>query len=964
MAVNIKYTHTWKPVQAGQYTVNLCDTDFSGAATDIEMTSQPFVLSWQNDDPHAKVISSECTLNFIVETDAQLQWFELVAQDQTGRFTVEIREGVSEDLYWVGVIQAEGVSIPYLAPPFIVTVQANDDLARLADSFHNQTGEEGGVPYSETNELTHVHLRRCLLRLRTQHHWENTDIMVQLISYYESVSGDGLTGLKIPSSAWDKSSSTENAALTDLEVLEELCLIFNSRFLLQGGLFMFHSLAHMENTSTYEMDVANYTKGGTLYSPISVDFERPFSDITKVAGWSHTYLPALHTVKMQTTGGFLFPVGVVDFVPPLNQITPGNSLDGTFYNTIGDALYFEINGQGDYFASYQAEQTLLDFWLQASFSAFTLTAGSDVDEVVRLKVTILHVATQFGGTNNGTSFLMSNTASFDSTNTQPILGENGQSIECASVSYSSPTFSTTTSNRLVFYSDPVHCGGNNARAFSQRFTIGLPAYDTSAGLANASVPKIGGMIEVVKHDGSSFSAGNLATIEAAWDQGYILGAKMTSTLAQNEGTNSQWTASQTTQLFRERLDLGTSSFGLGFTNSAVFIDSTGAAVTDFTNAGNVDGTDYISQIVVQDVLRMRSLPRKLLTGAGLINTTQFLFNNIYHDNGTRYALISLSIDGGTNLQQVTFFELNHDTAVVIDDDGGDAYDFRTSARTKTGQGQVSEYPLAQATDETVNALSFEYLNEKLQLAMSRLMTAEERKLLRSRILANGATIAQALDPTDTTTPVLQVYTSNTGSAQSTDSVSIKADTPSGAENILLPTLPSSNGSHILTMRTTAGSKVGRMQAAVAYGTTAGDVLTMVSSGGTLVPQFATPSAGGAGGHYTLTGYAGWKSSAAEWVTINGDTRATSGTSAFAVWPVPEACTVAEFSLYSQGAAGSTSISLYVNGSSTETETGTLNAGTTITGTFSTAVSAGDQIAFRIAPTTNPSAMSLVVKFEL
>ena len=965
MAVNVKYTHTWKPVQAGQYRVNLCDTDFTGSSSDIEMTSQPFQLSWNNDDPHVKVMSSECTLNFIVESEAQADWFRLVAQDQTGRFTVEIREGTAEDLFWVGVIQAEGVSIPYLTPPFVVTLQANDDLARLADSFHNQTGEEGGVPYSDTNELVHTHLRRVLLRLRTQHHWENSDVLVQIFSYYETASGDGLTALKIPSSAWDKSSSTENAALTDLEVLEELCLIFNSRFYQQGGLFTFHSLAHLENAVDFEMYVANYTKGGTLYTPILIDEEYPFSNITKFAGWSTTYVPALHTVKMQTTGGFLMPSGYVDFLPPLNQLAPGdNSLDGTNYNTIGDAQYFELNGAGDFFAHYQSEQTFLDFWLQASFDAFTISAGSDADEVVRIKVSILHVSTQYGGTNDGDVYLMKNTATFDNDNTQPILGESGQSIDVASVTYSTPTFDTTTSNRLVFYSDPIHCGGNNPRGFSQRFTMALPAYDPTD-VGNAAVPKIGGLIEVVKHDGTSFSAGTLATIEAAWQQGFILGASMSSTNAENNGLDSMWTASQTTQLFRERLDLGVSSFGIGFNGTAYIIDSAGNVQTDFTSPGNVDGTDFIAQLVVKDVLRMRSLPRELFTGNGLTTLPHFLFNKIYTDSGNRYALLSCTIDGGTNIQQVTFFQLDHDTSVVIDEDGGDAEDFNLGVRVKMGQGKSTTVPITTITQQNVNARSFAYLNDKIQLMLSKLMTSIERKLLRSRILANGANIAQALDPTDTTKPVLKVYTANTGSAQSTDSTSIRANTPSGSETIVLPTLPTSNGSHILTMRTVAGSKTGSISSTVAYGTTAGDVLTMVTgAGGVLEPQFTTPSAGGGGGHYTLTGYAGWKGSAAEWVTINGDTRATSGTSAFAVWPVPEACTVAEFSLYSQGAAGSTIITLYVNGTSTETETGTLTAASTITGTFSTAVSAGDKIAFQIDPTTNPTAMSLVVKFEL
>lgn len=63
------------------------------------MTSEPFVLSWNNDDPHAKVISSECTFNFICQTQAQVDYFTDVAGDRTGRYTVEILEGVAEGFF-------------------------------------------------------------------------------------------------------------------------------------------------------------------------------------------------------------------------------------------------------------------------------------------------------------------------------------------------------------------------------------------------------------------------------------------------------------------------------------------------------------------------------------------------------------------------------------------------------------------------------------------------------------------------------------------------------------------------------------------------------------------------------------------------------------------------------------------------------------------------------------------------
>lgn len=971
MAVNVKYYHEYKPEQAGQYRINLCDSDFTGSATSIEMASTPFTLNWDNEDPHARVISSSCTLNFICETQAQVDWFEEVAASPTGTYTVEILEGTAGNFFWAGVIQAESVTIPYLTVPVVISVEANDDLARLADSYHNQTGLEGGTPYSETNELTHVHLRRCLSRLRIFHHWDNTDNFLQLLSYYEtSPGGTGLTGLYVASSAWDLTQDGEaNEAFTDLEVLEEFCKVFNSRLIFYGGIFYFHSLPHLETAVDYEVDVINYSKAGTLYSPVTVDVEEPFTNITKLAGWSTTFVPALKSVSLGSNGGYIGAIGAINALPNFNQqVYPQNSLDGTFYNTTGDAYPYTLMGQGNgYFAQRQNELTLVEVLIQAGFDAFTLSETDDVDECIRVKVSVLHYVDLFG-TNQGTKRYAKRTATFDTVATSPIIGESGQTIECATVEYSEITWTTNSADRLIFYSPPIHCGGNVARAADELMSFALPAINTAAdALTDAAAPRIGGLLEVVKHDGTALSAANQTTVDAAWAIGYFLAPRVYNTQTPvntgDDATSTEFTATQQTGDYRENLDLGNTHFGLGVNSPAYLMsNASGAVATDFDSSGNVDGTDYILQLIVKDVLRLRSKPRRLFKGYGMLsNTISFPFHKIYTDDGRRYALLGGSLDGGTNISSLTFFELDYDgTTTISDTDIPDKW--RLGAQVSLpGGGMVlagstfnlSAFLAAAAANSTAS---------KAELAVSRIFTKDERRMHRQTLLVNGQFVVRPLDDSDTTQPGIKIFAPNTAGGAATDSLFIQPNNPKGNEVMKLPEMPTSTGSHFITMRTVGTT--GTMASTVAYGTTAGHVLTMVDVSGTLTPQFAAASGGSGGGFYTVTGYAGFKGTGAAWINLLGIANVTDTTSSLINFCVPEDCTASEFSIFSDNAGGSSSFRLYVNGTSTETETVNLLANSGATGTFSTSLSAGDVIRFQLNPLTNPGNVNIAVKLSV
>lgn len=962
MAVNVKYHHEYKPTQSGHYIVNLCDADFSGSSTAIEMASTPFTLNWQNDDPHARVISSECNLNFICETQAQVDWFTEVASSSTGTYTVEILKGEDDSLFWAGVIQAESVTIPYLTPPLVINVQANDDLARLADSFHNQTGLEGGTPYSPGGQLGHVHLRRALSRVRTFHHWENADILVEVIEYYEtSASGHGLTLLQVLTEAWDTSEEGgDNSAVTDLDVLEQFCIIFNCRLLLEGGRFKMHNLSTFETATNFEADLRVIYKGGTtaILQP-TPNLETSFDDIQKYGGWATTFVPALKSVRIKSSGGFFASWGGVGYIPHQNQwlgLSGQNFLNTDNYNnsTGGFPLYpGNIPGGTAFLAIHQGETSLAQIHPQIGFDAFTLNNGGQ-SNVIRVKCTIMVRGELLGAGQNNADRWASRTATFDPVNTMPILTESGSTIEVPSVTYSDVTWSSTSTARLVWYSQPIDCSGNNARQIYEAVNIVLPAYDTAAASGSYLAPHMGGRIDVVKANGDPLSASDQTTIDNAFFIGVFAGPRIFSSAAGNliseDTQQAMFSATQQTGDFRENLDLGTSHFGVGTNSPAYFLQTNGGSQQDFTSLGNTDGTDWILQLIVKDVLRLRSLPRKLFTGTGIAdNTNTFSFSRIYTDNGTRYALLGASLNGGTNISSLTFFELSRDASVTISDT--DIKDVVPGTVVPVGGGEVdSDNDSGSNFEHWFEAVGSEQGSSTHDFTVSRVMKKEERRMIRQRVLENGTMKAIALDVTDTSTPGFIVYQAHDGLGDESRNGTklIAPGNASNTETVALPNVPAGNAEYLMAYSVKAS--VGSFKQMAAYTlSNENQVLQVGRSGSAAVLQWATLSASG-GGFSVISGIRTFKGTGPKWVSLVGTAMTTDGTSAVVNYACLHAGTVGAFVLYSAlNASTSFSMRLYKNGTLTETETFTIATDASATGTFSTSVSAGDILRFQLAP---------------
>ena len=970
MAVNVRWTHEFKDRTGKGWKVNFCDTEYSGSAQDIEMAADAFTIEYTADDPFTPVISSSGTFLPIIQSITQESWLNTVASSETtGRFTVEIRDAIGDqDLRWVGVIQSDGIEVPYLARPFVCQLHANDDLARLSEVFYNSNGERHAASFPDGAEFIHVHLRRCLLNLRTIHHWEDTDILLQLSGFYIAEdSTNGLTDVKVPTEAFTILPPEDQTAVdhfTCLKVLQEFATIFGSRMVLDAGTFSFHSIAAFEDAPSYVVpNWINYAKNGSAYIlPSGFNAGLDLDDVKKHAGWSTRYLPGIKSVTMPSRYAYTFPVGIVQWLPPLNQIDQGeNNLDGVFYNTLGDAAYLDSSLGGSYFVSYADAQSALSFFALVAYDLDLNGYGTTQQRLVRFEFRALVAFTLANGPNAGTTYYATNDLEVDEDNTTPLILNNGQLFETPTVTRGPVTWSTNSNNRLKFASacfdadSPDDFVGVNQEFFTQ-----LPPIDT----ADHSVGywQFGGQI-LPRESDNSYHPFNTVITQNEYS-GYYYGIRVnpTASILEDDETLTHY-AENADSGHRERLTLPESVFsGFGGQSLGVFlVDVSGDLNAQLSFSTPIDdGDDFIGQLLVEDVLRLRASPRRILSGPGTVSVgvRRATFNKIYHDPGinpTRWALLSLTWNGGTGVCDMELFELNRET-LTMDNTGGGGIEWGSEnlGAPKYGGGSVTPPP-----QPPPNQIAKQKEQETFAELVRDKVPAKTRQILNRTVRATGHVTPQALNVATTTPAQLRLLEGNTGTDYGTTYQAIQFNPNQTANATWMLPRTNANIQAVVTYGTTDGGVTNTMQGVT--GTT-GQVLKIGSNG---KPAFVDDSSGGGGtAFYTFTGYASWKGSAGEYFNMAGDLRGTAANQGTTTIAIPEDATAAKFAVFCQASPGSSSLRLVVNGSVAETETFVTTTNLTATGTFSTSVNAGDKLSFWMDPTNNPSKATLVVQFTV
>jgi len=458
MATVTRFFSEFKDRKGESWRVEFCDKDFTGVAAEIKLGAEAFGINWAGNanEPHQPIVTSSAEFYLIIESQAQYNWLLEMPNAAPDRFTVAVKylSGVSYNLRWAGVIMVDGVSIEDIYYPQQVTLQANDDLSRLQDVLY-KTSET--VEYTGT-AFIHEHLRNCLLKLRTAHHWEDSDVLLRIVPYLRPAAdtGDGVQLTKLKHEFLHNSNSDGvKQYLSVWQVLEEIALLYGARIYLESGKFDFQPLAAFTRDveSKKLLGVEHYTKGGTIYSGVDIINHSDFStDIERLRGWQTSFLPRLKTVERNYNSGGTLYAGWVWQYPeiPIPSTGTGAWLAHSWTGAQSGQITLMAPTSGA--ALILADRTPRFGLIYHADSVTGTPALTGNDKAIRYRV---EIKIKFEGIITGTDYYVTRTATHDTVNTTPVLLTDGTLAEVSGVTYSAATYSTTSTDTCDFITTGV-----------------------------------------------------------------------------------------------------------------------------------------------------------------------------------------------------------------------------------------------------------------------------------------------------------------------------------------------------------------------------------------------------------------------------------------------------------------------------------------------------------------------------
>ena len=321
--------------------------------------SQPFLLgsdgvtiSWDSDDIHEPVISSELTLDMVVEGTYHRQLFAALSGVEDDRFGVALwrhapdaqsSTGPEADdtpsgtwaLEWVGLIDAEGVEFVDHEVNELLRLTARDGLARLNSIPYLDDSDnpfEDSVPLSTT-------VLRCLGKIPTADLFgygfssgagtlsatstvplftedvyylteRHDNVAVGIHSVLQNTLASQLAFASVERGEDDLGGKFKRTEVVSCaEVLREICAAFRARLTMTGGAFRFQNPSSQQATSyrhTFAHRSVNRAEN-TVGTPLSAGNQRLTLDdenINPTRGLSSSFLPPLaKAVSIHVDGG-------------------------------------------------------------------------------------------------------------------------------------------------------------------------------------------------------------------------------------------------------------------------------------------------------------------------------------------------------------------------------------------------------------------------------------------------------------------------------------------------------------------------------------------------------------------------------------------------------------------------------------------------------------------------------------
>lgn len=276
------------------WTIFIDDADFSGSATDIDITAAKIQWQASSSERFAAVMPSVADVSFRID-GAFLQTFVtdyIAAAEQ--RFKLVVYKGV--DLFWVGNIQTDNLRRQDKEWPYIFQIHATDGLAALKDIDYN----DAGTAYIGLERCTE-HVINALNKIGTASLF-GTDFLKTGVRWFSAdhtnTSLDPLHESRFNHRRFVKVDSSDNTTFSSCyDVLETICEAFGARIYLSDGSFYITQVNEYEGNTLvyYHYNSSKAASGSTTATAYQLT---DGTDVIRLGGGAYQYYPALRQVDV------------------------------------------------------------------------------------------------------------------------------------------------------------------------------------------------------------------------------------------------------------------------------------------------------------------------------------------------------------------------------------------------------------------------------------------------------------------------------------------------------------------------------------------------------------------------------------------------------------------------------------------------------------------------------------------
>lgn len=364
MATRLKCTK-FIGVYGNEYTIEIDDSAYSGAVTEIETADPGFEITWNKPGSGIVpgVMASTASVYILVESAGLDTFVDDLTGAEEGRFTVKITRkqfGETTKLYWVGYCLSDTSELEDMYYPTTFKLACVDGISRLQTIDY-----ANGVPYGNVPILTHILTALQTGVLSALYYAAGDNYLATSVKWRSTLHGTPANNF-CPSAHTRVSGevfSTKDERtgkytfLSCLEALTEMCIALRARFYYSDGVYRFEQLGARESGAwpvRYFSKSGTYLSGGAMGDTQFSINNNKFG--SKISGIKFEWYSALKSV-----------------ITTYNHRTYKNWLDGQSWRWGTTALGgpYNISGYGD--LSFDA-----DTYLRISgVITYKITGGSN-----------------------------------------------------------------------------------------------------------------------------------------------------------------------------------------------------------------------------------------------------------------------------------------------------------------------------------------------------------------------------------------------------------------------------------------------------------------------------------------------------------------------------------------------------------------------------------------------------------